>query len=105
MFLQVSLGGFFRLRHLAPWVPVRRLGALACLLVLGETREFGCLPVVASRLSIVLGCRVVVFCARQGNREIRWLGVPRIIKGEFCFLRHGTSLLRSNGYGKLPFAD
>lgn len=44
-------------------VRVRQVGVMAGLLVMGGTEEFGSLPVVASRLFIVLRCRIVVLCA------------------------------------------
>jgi hypothetical protein len=63
MILQVSLGGFFGLLHASQLVRARRLGVRDCLFVVGGTREFGRLPLMASRLFIVLCCRVVVLCA------------------------------------------
>jgi hypothetical protein len=86
-------------------VRVCQVGLMAGLLVMGGPVEFGCLPVVASRLCIVLRCCVVVLCSWQGNRKIRLLGVAPISNGNLYFSRHDTSLLRLNGYGKLTSPD
>jgi hypothetical protein len=59
----MSLGGFLCMVLGSQVVRVRQVGVMAGLLVMGGTEEFGCLPVVASRLFIVLRCRIVVLCA------------------------------------------
>jgi hypothetical protein len=105
MILQVSLRGLFGMLHPALVVRIRKVGVMVGLLVGGGTVKFGRLPLMASRLSIVLRCRVVVLGAWHGNQKIRLFGVPCFSNDEFCFSRHDIPLLRSNSYGKSSFPD
>ena len=83
MILNVSLGGFLRMLLRVEEVRVRQVGVMADLLLVAGLVIFGCLPMVARSLFIVLCCCVMVFCSCSGNRKVRRLGVARISDGAF----------------------